>query len=212
LHTPVTRDLVQLAITATLECPGEAPGGVTWDGSHFWVLDEAGETLYCLDRQTGGVHAEAPAEGAGGGTAWDGTWLYQSAPGQYRILVIDPAAGRVVRRIPTRVKASGLAWDGTHLWHGSFSEKRTYLVDAELGDVRGTIDSPVAGGGLVWDGRQFWCCDAGAIYRVDSEGAVLGAYAVDGAPRHLAWAERRLWFTCARDRRLKRVAVDMLQS
>ncbi len=208
MSTQVTRKLIQLPIIGNLECPGDMPGGVAWDGADFWVLDEAAATLYRIDRETGGVHAEAPADSAGGGATFDGTVLYQASPSRYRILVIDPATGRTIRQIPTRVRASGLAWDGSHLWHGSFSEKRTYMLDADLGEVRGTIDSPVAGGGLAWDGAHFWCCDAGALFKVDTDGSVIGAFAIDGTPRQLAFDGKALWFSCARDRQLKRVMLE----
>jgi glutamine cyclotransferase len=128
-------------------------GGVTYDGEHVWFA--AGETLQCLDPQSGkplrSIHVAAHA-----GTAFDGRHLFQIA--EDRIHKIDPETGRVLATIPAPGGGgdSGLAWHEGTLWVGEYRARKIHQIDPETGKVLRTIESKRFVTGVTWVDGELW--------------------------------------------------------
>jgi hypothetical protein len=137
----------------TFDAPGDVPIGLTWDGSHLWVLESATQ----------------------GGPAW--TTIYKldvndlSGPA---LPVVQSIAG------PNLVSWAA-TFDGQHLWisaqadTGANNQPRLYQVDRGTGQILQTVTAPVFSHysaspdvviygnirGMAFDGHALWYTDSG---------------------------------------------------
>jgi hypothetical protein len=108
-------DPVTGAELATFPTPDPVGGckGVTWDGTHLYVMGWTSPTIYQMTRSGELVDTIDLAEG-GGGIAWDGSHFW--VPGGPGILRYD-TSGQATGWIYAASEGTwDLTWDGTYLW------------------------------------------------------------------------------------------------
>ena len=142
--------------------------GITWDGSHFWVVGPANKKVYkyTVDGTYTGVSFSTSAQSAYmRSIAWDGEffWLTDST---YKTVYKYTAAGAYTgfsfstANEITSVDMNSIAWDGSHFW----------VSGSTIGTVYKYTDAGVYTGesfpikdsiGLTWDGEFFWATNNG---------------------------------------------------
>jgi hypothetical protein len=148
---PITGNVLQ-----SFKAPGPQPWGMTYDGTHLWLVDFAEKRISKIDPATGAELASFPTpDPVGGckGVAWDGTCLAVmgwTSPTIYRM----DRSGNLISTIPLdHGGGGGIAWDGLHFW---VSGGKIYKYDT-LGRAVGYI-YPASEGtwDLTWDGQYLW--------------------------------------------------------
>lgn len=89
--TPLLR-VDPVAMTVTPFAAGRSPLAVTFDGTHVWVTDPPGGSLWRLDPRTG-ARTELKVGGAPGAIAFDGTDLWITDSSRASVSRIVPSTG-----------------------------------------------------------------------------------------------------------------------
>jgi hypothetical protein len=188
--------------------------GLTWDGEHLWVGDDADGWVAQVDTSDGSIMKTIMgAPSSNHGLAWDGThlwvsgdyhtdWIYRIAPDGTRLdSIINPGGDY----------SGGMTWDGGYLWVSRYypnSQPNLFQVDVSTGTVMDTIPSQgLQPQGLAWDGAYLWNVqddnddDPELVYQIDpATGDTLLSFPVPDtgnasgeSPRGLAWDGQYLW-------------------
>ncbi len=190
-------------LESKLKLPGQDITGMSWDGSHLWVVDSKERTLY----SQAGLHSDAGSTWIAhelpkeirwpAGLEWDGQSFWLADGAEMKLYKISLANFRVLASFEyPGVIPADLAWDGKYLWAIDEIDSILYAIDPSDGRTLKEIklDTEIFPRplGLAWDGIAFWVSDMHyGIRRIDPEnGRVLGTMAApDGGsyPVALAW-------------------------
>jgi hypothetical protein len=136
--------------------PGSQPWGLTFDGTHLWLVDFAEKRISKIDPANGNELATFPTpDPVGGckGVTWDGTHLYVMGWTSPKIYKMD-TNGKLVGTIPISLGGGGIAWDGNHFWVPG--DGIIYRYD-NLGGNAGWIYAASEGTwDMTWDGTYLW--------------------------------------------------------
>ena len=171
-----------------------SPRGLAWDGRNLYMVDDATDALYTLNRTTGRatrVRSSTRQFGASitnpRGLAWDGTSLYMiTSTALYKLNRATGVAARFgSSTFPSTVtNPSGIAWDGQRLFMVDAGTDSLYRIDTSQTDTgsavrvgRLTIPIPLPArvvsdpAGLAWVGSTNTLYMAGdnpdALYTID---------------------------------------------
>jgi len=160
--SPVTDDIIKLDPVDGDNLESEntpqdneypAPLGMTYDGTHFWIVDWQSNTINKVLPEDGSVIATIPGPSA------------------------LPACGsQSYDNIQFCARPFGIAWDGYALWVTEREEKRIYRINPANGDVITYIENasflndPL---GLAWDGEFLWATNrdndtSSSIHKIES--------------------------------------------
>ena len=160
--SPVTDDIIKLdpvdgdnlETENTLSTmPFPSPLGMTFDGTHFWIVDWQSNT----------INKVLPEDGS----------VIDTIPGPSTL----PACGnQPYSNVQFCARPFGIAWDGKALWVSEREEQRIYRVNPANGDVLTYIENPSFLNdplGLAWDGEFLWVTNrdndtTSSIHKVDS--------------------------------------------
>ena len=125
-----------------------APAGLAWDGRNLYMVDDATDALYRVNRTTGRatrVRSSTTQFGASitnpRGLAWDGTSLYMIT--STALYTVNKRTGVATRfgtnTFPSNVSSpSGIAWDGQRLFMTDAATDSLYRLDTYHGTARGS--------------------------------------------------------------------------
>ena len=168
-----------LELTDTIDSPLTLPYGLTFDGTHLWLMGQVDTTVYKLD--TSGNVLDSfpfPCYISPGDLAFDGTYLWATSVHQEKIHQISTSGDLITTIDAPGNDTAGLACDGNYLWTTSSNttNNTVYKIDRS-GNVITSFDSPGNGfKGLAFDGTYLWHVDATShmLYKFDREGNVRG--------------------------------------
>jgi ABC-type transport system substrate-binding protein/DNA-binding SARP family transcriptional activator len=176
---------------------GVSPGDVAVGAGAVWVTDNNSQTLFRISPQYGEItRIPLPAQGlsrpgVGGGVAI-GAGSVWVAQGLSRIARIDPASGRVESTVPVP-DARGVAFGDGAIWVAAADAGVLTKIDPRTGAVVATarigpwICCIAVGGGYVWAAN-----DTG-IWKLASDGRVLGRIPVPSQTANIYFGEGALW-------------------
>ena len=176
---------------------GVNPGDVAVGAGAVWITDKNSQTLSRISPQYGEItRIPLPAQGlsrpgVGGGVAI-GAGSVWVAQGLSRIARIDPASGRVESLVPVP-DASEVAFGDGAIWVASGDIGTLTKVDPRTGAVIATarigpwICCIAVGGGYVWAAN-----DTG-IWKLASDGRVLGTISVPSPTANIYFGDGALW-------------------
>jgi transglutaminase-like putative cysteine protease len=209
-YTLLTLVLLILIGATTNATPGDTvrsitltthhPHGLTFDGTHLWLVDHFTDYLYQIDTATGNVRdsIKSPAYHPRGLT-FDGTWLWCVDSREETIFAINPVT-RVVERTIWCAAGSpnGLAFDGQWLWIVDDASDELHRIDNNDGTTISSIKAPTPNPmGLTFDGTCLWVSDRyrDKIFMVHptSGDVILTLNAPGKHPWGLAWDGKHLW-------------------
>ncbi len=164
------------------------PREITWDGTHFWVLDYGGAVYgsigevyqYTSAGVYTGVHFAVQDYPVG--ITWDGTYFWIVADVSYEVYQYTSAGvyTGVHWDIGTEdTSPKGITWDGTYFWVISASTDEIYkyysngIYTGDHFDVALETYSPT---GITWDGTYLWILERNRICKHYSNGTFTGAY------------------------------------
>lgn len=162
-----------------IAAPRSNATGITYDGSHFWLMSGGHNTppthtLVRFSPDTAKVDRsftfEGLVEGLGtgvGGIAWDGTAIWISVSGNTNKLVtVDPTTGQITRTMssPSNTGPVDLDFDGQDLWLSS-GTGQVFRLDRTTGGIKSELAAAeperrdhgiaVRAGGELWVGKLF---------------------------------------------------------
>jgi len=120
-----------------LESGVKAPRAIAFDGTRFWIADQAERTIGAFEPASGKVvrtiPLPIPAEKgfkSVEGLAWDGKYLWAAyyAGFSSSLNQIDPADGRLLRSVFADCHPRGLASNGGRLWILCLAANGAYAV------------------------------------------------------------------------------------
>ena len=143
-----------------------APTDMTYDGTHFWIVDW----------QTNSISQVVPEDGN----------ILRSIPG--------PSSLPSYTSNPTVRNANpfGITWDGIGLWITDTEEDMIYRINPSDGSILSMFASPGANPkGITWDGEFLWHVDQGTqtIYKLDAgiiPFGLTGCFEKNGIPMDAA--------------------------
>lgn len=140
--------------------------GVTWDGTHFWVVSNGDDSIYQVNldgSMTGFSFSVATQETGPRGITWDGTHLWVvGASNQAHKYATDGTYTGVQFNID--FNSWGITWDGTHFWVANIQTDNVIqytAAGAATGVSFSVISEQSAIQGLTWDGTHFWIVGSG---------------------------------------------------
>lgn len=148
---PITGNVLQ-----SFKAPGPQPWGMTYDGTHLWLVDFAEKRISKIDPAAGTELASFPTpDPVGGckGVAWDGTHLNVMGWTSSTIYQMDRSGNLISTILLDHGGGGGIAWDGHHFW---VPGGKIYKYDT-LGQAVGFI-YPASEGtwDMAWDGQYLW--------------------------------------------------------
>ena len=176
---------------------GVSPGDVAVGAGAVWITDENSQTLLQISPQYGEItRIPLPAQGlsrpgVGGGVAI-GAGSVWVAQGLSRIVRIDPASGRVESAVLVP-DAREVAFGDGAIWVGSSDTGVLTKIDPRTGAVVATarigpwICCLAVGGGYVWAAN-----DTG-IWKLGSDGRVLGTISTPSQTANIYFGDGALW-------------------
>jgi hypothetical protein len=123
--------------------PAPVLGGLTWDGSHFWISDVTNGMIYQIDAITGNRVTEFAYDGVANGLVWADGGLWALSRENMAIERLTPAGEVEESKSIPGTWPTGLAWDGRYFWY----------TDAHTGTL--SIFNPATGKSTVLDELQF---------------------------------------------------------
>ena len=120
---------------------------MTYDGTHFWVIDWQSNTINKVLAETGEVLAEYDgpsnvSDPRPTGIVWDGLDLWLSYEAEERIYRVRPSGTPPALDIldffdaPGAIEGGtrpkGLAWDGEFLWHADAGTGKIYKLETDI--------------------------------------------------------------------------------
>ncbi|MDD5528648.1 MAG: T9SS type A sorting domain-containing protein [bacterium] len=209
IHFPENRynkkfSLPSLDTVYSFPTPGTWPGGLAWDGTHFWLSDNDALYIYKLTA-TGVVDTFFPEPASAGGLTWDGSHIWYVSEQDAKLFKLDPSTGAVMStfNLPAFGQSDpnswGIAWDGTYFWHSEYNGASSiiYKLDSGNGNVISSFTVPYGFIlGIVWLNNYLYGvdCHSFKIYKIDTNsGSVVDSgdwplpYALGLARKDSCW-------------------------
>jgi ABC-type transport system substrate-binding protein/DNA-binding SARP family transcriptional activator/streptogramin lyase len=176
---------------------GVSPGDVAVGAGAVWITDKNSQTLLRVSPQYGEItRIPLPAQGlsrpgVGGGVAI-GAGSVWVAQGLSRIMRIDPASGRVESTVSVP-DAREVAFGDGAIWVAASDTGTLTKVDPRTGAVVATarigpwICCLAVGGGYVWAANNT------GIWKLASDGRVVGTISVPSQTANIYFGEGALW-------------------
>jgi hypothetical protein len=160
--------------------PGSDCFGLTWDGTHLWVMCAYPEdSIYKIDTLGTILHAFPTNEDYHAGLAWDGAYLWNGRyyPSPEWIYKLDPVTGAKLDTIPpVDDQVWDFAFDGEYLWAVDYWGDTVYQFNPGTGTIKQAFETPqTEPSGATWDGQYLWIIDEGSggfdmAYQIDVSG------------------------------------------
>ena len=139
---------------------GDAPMGVSSDGTHVWVANEDSNTVSELDASTGAVVKTIAVGDFPIGVSSDGTHVWVGNSSSRTVSELDASTGAVVKTIAVGDYPPGVSSDGTHVWV-ALTGNAVSELDASTGAVVQTIAVGTDPWGVSSDGTHVWVANSG---------------------------------------------------
>ena len=184
------------------------PIGITWDGTHFWVIGDTNDEVYKYTSAGvyTGTHFDTGAQDVyPRGITWDGAYFWMLGT-EYHEVYKYTSAGVYTgthfdANVPDGIPA-GITWDGTHFWIGGIITAEYYQYTS-AGVYTGTHFDVGAQDtnmfGTTWDGTHFWILgrNSDEVYKYTSAGVYTGTHfdanVPDGIPAGITWDGTHFW-------------------
>lgn len=204
----VIEDVVYTGEDYDLSGEMSTPGGICWDGTHFWIVGGPVDAVFQYTSNgtyTGTSFDVSREEGVPTGIAWDGThfWVVgtdSDAAHQYTSAgVYTGTSFDVSGQLSNPVD---ITWDGTHLWVLSSSTGAfQYTTGGTYTGTKFVTNSVSSSGfsGITWDGSGFWLCNSSSklVFKFSTAGEYtensFSTNEEDSVPLGLCWKEGYLW-------------------
>jgi len=166
---------------------GSLPSGVSSDGTHVWVTNDAPEPfeLDAIGASSGEVTDRIGVGGEPRGVSSDGTDVWVANSGEGTVSEIKASSGTVIRTIPVGSGPYGVSSDGTHVWATNLHEGTVSEIQASSGTVIRTIPVGTEPAGVSSDGTHVWVTNAhvGTVSEIEaSSGTVIKTIPVGSVP------------------------------
>jgi YVTN family beta-propeller protein len=176
---------------------GEHPNGVSFDGTHVWVVNSGSDTVSDIDASTGTVERTIGVADPSYVSS-DGSHVWVTSKALGTVTEINASTGTVEQTIGVGTEAGGVSADGTHVWVAVHDPSAVKELNASTGAVEGTI--AVEGGPLQVssDGTDVWVTtDYGpSIAEINaSTGAVERTINISGSPEAVSSDGTHAWVT-----------------
>jgi len=160
----VTNTAAYTGISFSVASQDLSPTGITWDGTHFWVIGISNATAYkytAAGVYTGTSFSVASQETSPRGITWDGTsfWVVGIITDTvYKYTSTGAYTGISFSVAGQDTSPIGITWDGTHLWVAGGNRRgfKYTAAGAYTGisfSVLGQMQNPQ---GITWDGNSLW--------------------------------------------------------
>lgn len=189
---------------------GNEPLGITWDGTHFWVVDDSITEVsqYSNVGVYTDVHFDVGSQDIYPmGLVWDGTYFWMVGLNteevyQYTSAGVYTSVHFVVG--VQDIEPMGITWDGSYFWvvGKNTAEVYQYTVEGVYTnthfDVGSQDNNP---SDITWDGTHFWVLgyDEQEVYQYTSVGVYTGVYFdvgdTDVAQEGIVWVDGSFWLT-----------------
>jgi DNA-binding beta-propeller fold protein YncE len=155
-------------IVSTFPAPGPRSQDITWDGVHFWVVDDSTDFICELDSENLSVLGSFPApHGRLQGIAWDGSHLLAVPFDSLLVYVLDRDSTTIISTYDLKRpfeyyghRATGIATLDSHIYccfYAGFSSKIS-KIDIDKGIFEFINFTGVYPLGLVLYDRYLLCC------------------------------------------------------
>jgi len=175
----------EFAVISVLNIPFTMPRDLTWDGSTLWLIDEATDKLYSLNKFSGSVirSLNSPLPQASG-LIYDGSGLWVASHKSTYLVKINIISGEILRRVNLQKgRITSLAFDNEKLWGYDKLSNTIYRLDQESGEILKSINNPgFSLGGLEYFNDSLWISDPDnfSIYQLSPDGTPQAAYSAPG--------------------------------
>ena len=205
-------------VSRSLDCPSDYPGGLAFDGTHFYVADWREAAIYRIDSSTGSVieKKKAPTLKPKGLTFGDGRlFVSDDRTGGVFAWNFDTGMSDWTFAAPGK-QAAGLAWADEALYILEKKSRKVYKVLPEDGTILANFPVPSKHcENLAYDGRYLWISNriGDEIYMVEPDGgAVIGVLDAPGPyTAGLAWVDGFLWNVDFQDGSIRELVIDAEQ-
>ena len=186
------------------------PYGITWDGTHFWVVGEANRYIYQYNSTgdyTGTNFGVFAQDSDPYGITWDGADFWVVGAGGDEVYKYTSAGVYTGTHFDVGAQDGwpcGIAWDGTYFWILGMNGDRIYKYTS-AGVYTGTYfsvrDEDADPYGIEWDGTHLWVVGSqhNRVYKYTSAGVYTGVYfdigTEDGSPWGITWDSSHFWIT-----------------
>jgi len=189
----------EFTVISVLDIPFALPRDLTWDGSSLWLIDEATDKLYSLNKFSGSVIRSliSPLPQASG-LVYDGNDLWVSSVQSSSLIKINIISGEILRRISLQKgRITSLAFDNEQLWGYDKLSNTIYRIDKESGEILKSINNPgFSLGGMEYFNDSLWISDPDnfSIYQLSLDGILQATYSAPGqSPLGIAHDGNYVW-------------------
>jgi len=186
LGNNTTPEINYTGTSFSIDNPDSSTRGITWDGTHFWVMGSFTQRVYqytAAGVYTGTSFNTGFQVVGGMDITWDGTYFWivdiehdvykYAADGTYTLTYFNVTAQDSTPR--------GITWDGNNFWIVGQQNERAFQYTSEFvytGTSFSTISEIDSLGGMTWDGNSFWIIDQqeqkNTVYQYTAAGVYTG--------------------------------------
>jgi len=175
----------EFTVISVLDIPFALPRDLTWDGSSLWLIDEATDKLYSLNKFSGSVIRSliSPLSQTSG-LIYDGSGLWVASYQSSYLVKINIISGEILRTINLQKgRITSLAFDNEKLWGYDRLSNSIYRIDQESGEILKSINNPgFSLGGMEFFDNSLWISDPNnfSIYKLSPDGILEATYSAPG--------------------------------
>ena len=190
------------------------PRGITWDGSHFYVINSVANRVYAYSSSGSYVSSESFHLSSGNtnsrGITWHGSHFYVTDR-YYGHVYAYNSSGSYVSSESFNLTSNnehprGITWNGSHFYVVDWDDDRVYAysssgsyVSSESFNLTSGNDYPL---GITWDGSHFYVVDYDddRVYAYSSSGSYVSSESFDltsanTRPQAITWDGSHFYVT-----------------
>ncbi len=175
---------------------GEAPYGVSSDGTHVWVANETEDTVSEIDASSGKVIDTIDVGLGPFGVSSDGAHVWVTDAREDTVSEIEASTGKIINTIDVGNDPEGVSSDGTHVWVTNYVEDTVSEIEASTGKVINTIDVGKQPYRVSSDGTHVWVANnvEDTVSEIEaSTGKVINTIAVGSEPVGVSSDGTHVW-------------------
>ncbi|OGL45750.1 MAG: hypothetical protein A2161_05060 [Candidatus Schekmanbacteria bacterium RBG_13_48_7] len=192
----------------SIPAPGPEPRGIAWDGTVFWVSDEANKKIYRINPENKKSSYSFKYDGIPAGITWDGNYLWLADAKNKKIDKLN-RKGKILNSIKfDRIENyTHLAFYGDFLWHADYSG-----TWCKINPSTNKVESSYTWGhhvcGIVHDESEFWYVEDStpALHQISQ---LLGMnkinYKIAGIPKAVTWDGSSFWIVDGNEKLIKKL-------
>ena len=135
---------------------GEAPYGVSSDGTHVWVANETEDTVSEIEASSGKVINTIDVGLGPFAVSSDRTHVWVTDAREDTVSEIEASSGKVINTIDVGNDPEGVSSDGIHVWVANYVEDTVSEIEASTGKVINTIAVGMQPYRVSSDGTHVW--------------------------------------------------------